>query len=46
MFILNQSASILNTSSLVLRRLLIIKDDKIRINKSNIYYEDRINLKD
>jgi len=45
MFILDQRVSILSTSLLVLRQLLIIRDDKIRINKSNIYYKDCINLK-
>jgi len=44
MFILNQCVFILNTSLLVLRRLSIIKNDKIKINKLDIYYEDRINL--
>jgi len=45
MFILGQRASISNTSSIALRRLSIDEDDKIRINKSNVYYEDRIDLK-
>ncbi len=45
MSILNQRVSISNISSLALRRLSIDKDNKIRINKPNIYYEDRINLK-
>jgi len=45
MSILNQRISILNISSLALCRLSINKNDKIRINKSNIYYEDRIDLK-
>jgi len=43
-FILDQRASILNTSLLALRRLSINEDDKIRINKLDIYYEDRIDL--
>ncbi len=46
MSILNQRVSILSTSSLISRRLLIIKDDKIKINKLDIYYKDYINLKD
>jgi len=46
MFVLNQRAFILNTSSSTLRQLLIIRDDKIRINKLDIYYKDRIDLKD
>ncbi len=45
MFVLDQRASISNTSSLALRRFSIDEDDKIRINKPNIYYEDRIGLK-
>ncbi len=45
MFILGQRAFILNTSLLALRQSLIIEDDKIKINKSNIYYEDCIDLK-
>jgi len=44
MFILNQRASILNTSSLAFRRFFIEENDKIRINKSNVYYGDRIDL--
>ncbi len=44
MFILNQRVSILNTSSLALRRSSIMKNDKIKINKLNIYYEDYIDL--
>jgi len=46
MFVLNQCASILNINLLTLRRSSIIKDDKIKINKLDIYYEDRINLED
>ena len=45
MSILDQRVSISNISLIVLRRLLIIKDDKIKINKLNIYYKDYINLK-
>ncbi len=44
MFVLNQCVSILNTNLSTLRRSLVIRDDKIRINKLNIYYEDRIDL--
>ena len=44
MSILDQRASIPSTSLLVLRRLSIIRDDKIKINKLNIYYKDRIGL--
>jgi len=46
MFVLDQRTSIPSTSSITLRRLSINKDDKIRINKSNVYHEDRIDLKD
>ena len=46
MFILDQRTFISNISSLASRRLSIIKNDKIRINKSNIYYKDCIDLKD
>jgi len=45
MFILDQCVSILNTNLLTSRRFSINKNDKIKINKSNIYYEDRIDLK-
>jgi len=45
MFILDQRAPIPNTNSLISRQSLIMKDDKIRINKPNIYYKDRIDLK-
>ena len=44
MSILDQRVSILSINLLVLRRLLIIKDNKIKINKSNIYYKDYIDL--
>ncbi len=44
MFVLDQRVSISNISLLISRRLLIIRDDKIRINKFDIYYEDRIDL--
>jgi hypothetical protein len=46
MFVLDQRASILSTSLLASRRSSINEDDKIRINKPNIYHEDRIGLKD
>ncbi len=45
MFILDQRVSILSTSLLALRQLSIIKDDKIKINKLDIYYKDCIDLK-
>jgi len=45
MFILSQRVSILSTSSLISRRLTFNKNDKIKINKSNVYYEDCIDLK-
>jgi len=45
MFILDQRALISSISLTISRRLSIDKDDKIRINKSNIYHEDRIDLK-
>ncbi len=45
MFILNQRVFISNNSLIALRRFSINKNDKIKINKSNVYYEDRINLK-
>ncbi len=45
MFVLNQRVSILNISSTTLRRFSINENNKIRINKSNVYYKDRINLK-
>jgi len=45
MCILDQRASILSTSLLASRQLLNIRDDKIKINKLDIYYEDRIDLK-
>ncbi len=45
MFILDQRIFILNINLLVLRQLLIIKNNKIKINKLNIYYKDYISLK-
>ncbi len=44
MFVLDQCVSILSTNLLILRQLSIIRDDKIKINKPNIYYEDRTSL--
>ncbi len=46
MSILGQRALILSTSLSTLRQLSIIRNDKIRINKPNIYHEDRIDLED
>jgi len=45
MSVLDQRASILSTSSLASRRLSIDEDDKIRINKLDVYHEDQIDLK-
>jgi len=45
MFILNQRVFISNINLLVLCQLLIIKDNKIKINKFDIYYKDCIDLK-
>jgi len=45
MFVLNQRVFISNNSLIALCRSSINKDDKIKINKSNVYYEDRIDLK-
>ena len=44
MFVLSQRVFILSISSTTSRRFSIDKDDKIRINKLNVYYEDRIDL--
>jgi hypothetical protein len=46
MFVLGQRAPISNTSSIASRQLTIMIDDKIRVNKPNIYHEDRIGLED
>ncbi len=46
MFVLSQRVSILSTSLLASRRSSIIKNDKIKINKPNIYYKDCIDLED
>jgi hypothetical protein len=40
MFVLNQRVSILSISSLTLRQLFVDKDDKIRINKFDVYYKN------
>jgi hypothetical protein len=45
MFVLGQRASISSISSTASRRLSSDEDDKIRINKLDVYYEDRIDLK-
>ena len=45
MFVLGQRVSISNNSSLALRQLFVDKNDKIRINKLNVYYKNRIGLK-
>jgi len=45
MFVLNQRVSISNNSSIALRQLFIDKDNKIKINKSNVYHENCIDLK-
>jgi len=45
MSVLNQRISILNISLLASRQLLNMKDDKIRINKLDVYYKDCIDLK-
>jgi hypothetical protein len=46
MFVSDQRAPISSISSLASRRPSIDEDDKIRINKPNIYHEDRIGLED
>jgi hypothetical protein len=45
MFVSSQRASTPSTSSSTSRQLSNMRDDKIRINKLNIYYGDRIDLK-
>jgi hypothetical protein len=45
MFVLKQRASILSINLLASRRFFINEDDKIKINKLDVYYEDRIDLK-
>ncbi len=45
MSVLDQRVSTSSTSSLASRRFSIDEDDKIRINKSDVYYKDRIGLK-
>ena len=46
MFVLDQRAPISNTSLSTSRQLSNMRDDKIRINKFNVYHEDRIDLED
>jgi len=46
MFVLGQRASIPSNSLLVSRRSTFSEDDKIKINKLDVYHEDRIDLKD
>jgi hypothetical protein len=46
MFVSDQRASISSISSSASRRSSIDEDDKIRINKPDVYHEDRIGLKD
>ncbi len=46
MSISGQRAPTSSNSSTASRRPSIDKDDKIRVNKPNIYHEDRIGLKD
>jgi len=45
MSVLDQRVSISSTSLLASRRPSIDKDDKIRINKLDVYHKDRIDLK-
>jgi hypothetical protein len=45
MFVSGQRASILSISLLASRQLSNMKDDKIRINKLDVYHEDYIGLK-
>ncbi len=45
MFVLNQRVFISNNSLTTSRRSFVNKDDKIRINKLDVYHEDRIDLK-
>jgi len=45
MFVLDQRVSIPSTSSLASRQLSNMRDDKIKINKLDVYHEDRIGLK-
>ncbi len=46
MFVLGQRAPTPSNSSTAPRRPSIGEDDKIRINKSNVYHEDRTGLED
>jgi hypothetical protein len=45
MSVLDQRVSILSSSSTASRRPSTDEDNEIRINKPNIYHEDRIDLK-
>jgi hypothetical protein len=45
MSILDQRASISSISLIASRRPSINEDDKIRINKPNVYHKERIDLK-
>jgi len=45
MFVSDQRASISSSNLTASRRLSVNEDDKIRINKLDVYYEDRIDLK-
>jgi len=46
MFVLGQRAPISSSSSTASHRPSIDEDDKIRINKLDVYHEDRIGLED
>jgi len=46
MSVLGQRAPTSSTSSTTSRRPSIDEDDKIRINKLDVYHEDRIDLED
>jgi len=45
MSILGQRVPIPSNSLSTSRQLFVDEDDKIKINKSNVYYEDQIDLK-
>ncbi len=45
MFVLSQRVSISSNSLIALCRFFVNKDDKIKINKLDVYHEDRIGLK-
>ncbi len=44
MFVLDQRISISNNSSIAFRQLFIDENNKIKINKFDVYYEDCIDL--